>query len=101
MYLSSRSYDDTSTLSLCLPFSQVLTCAVPVYDGRPRNGRAAFMFNDSDFKRLPSWPLYHKGLISELPDEAVVSVGYTLGTYLGASGTVVSSNLQFIILLSA
>ena len=45
--------------------------------------------------------LLGNGLISELPDNAVVSVGYTLGTYEGISRPIVSSNLQFIILLSA
>jgi hypothetical protein len=74
---------------------------VPVYDGRARDGRAPFRFNETDFSRLSSWPLYRKGLVCELPDEAIVSVGYSLGTYKGASGTVVSSNLQFVILLSA
>jgi len=83
--MSSRSFDDK----------------IPVYDGRPHVDRAAFKFDDSDFKRLPTWPLYRKGLVSELPEDAVVSVGYSLGTYKGISSTVVSSNLQFIILLSA
>lgn len=73
---------------------------VPVYDGRARDDRPAFKFNDADFKRLSSWPVYRKGLVSELPLDAIVSVGYSLGTYKGASGTVVSSNLQFVILLS-
>ena len=74
---------------------------VPVYDGRARDDRPAFKFTDADFRRLASWPLYRKGLVSELPDEGIVSVGYSLGTYLGASGKVLSSNLQFVILLSA
>jgi hypothetical protein len=73
---------------------------VPIYDGRARDDRAAFKFNDSDFRRLSSWPLYRKTLISELPEDAIVSVGYSLGTYFGASGTVLSSNLQFVMLLS-
>ena len=76
------------------------TPAVPVYDGRARNGQPAFKFNDADFKRLTSWPLYRKS-ITELPIDAIVSVGYSLGTYKGNSGTVISSNLQFVILLSA
>ena len=71
------------------------------FDGRACEDRAPFSFNDSDFKCLSTWPLYHNGLISELPDNAVVSVGYTLGMYKGISRPIVSSNLQFIILLSA
>jgi hypothetical protein len=75
--------------------------AVPVYDGRARDGRPAFKFNDADFKRLSTWPVYRKGLVSELPLDAIVSVGYSLGTYFGKTGSVLSSNLQFVILLSA
>lgn len=70
-----------------------------MYDGWARNGRPPFMFTDSDFARLSSWPLYRKGS-SEVPIDAVVSVGYSLSTYRGASGLVLSSNVQFIVLLS-
>ena len=66
-----------------------------------KRGRDRISFNDSDFKCLSTWHLYCNGLISELPDNAVVLVGYTLGTYEGISRPIVSSNLQFIILLSA
>ena len=73
---------------------------VPVYDGRARGGKPAFMFTDADFKRLPTWPLYKKGS-SEIPVDSVVSVGYTLGTYKSTtSGTVLSSNIQFVIVLA-
>ena len=90
-----------------MPFSfalhvdpELYTVPVPVYDGRASDDHPAFKFNDSDFRQLSSWPLYREGQITELPDEAIVSVGYSLGTYFGASGKVLSSNLQFIILLS-
>ena len=99
-YLASRSFDDISmSIILCL-FILSWLCPVPVYDGRASDDRPAFKFNNTDFKRLSSWPLYRKGLVSELPLDATVSVGYSLGTYKGASGTVLSSNLQFVILLS-
>ena len=58
------------------------------------------MFNDFDIRRLSSWPLYRRSLTCELPDDAIVSVGYTLGTYSGATGAVLSSNIQFVILLA-
>jgi hypothetical protein len=72
---------------------------VPVYDGRARKGRRGFSFSDADFSNLSKWPLY-KGGATEVPDEAVVSVGYTLGTYRGSSGPVLSSNVMFVILLA-
>ena len=70
-----------------------------MYDGRARNGKPAFMFSEADFKSLSSWPLYHKGT-SEIPVDSVVSVGYTLGTYKGTTGPVLSSNIQFVIVLA-
>jgi hypothetical protein len=57
------------------------------------------MFNDSDFQRLSTWPLYRKGT-KEIPVDSIVSVGYTIGTYRGATGPVLSSNIRFVILLS-
>lgn len=82
-FSASRSFDDP----------------VPMYDGRARRGRPAFAFTDTDFKRLSSWPLYHKGS-SDIPLESVVSVGYSLSTYKAASGSVLSSNIQSVIVLS-
>jgi hypothetical protein len=76
------------------PFS-----TVPVYDGRATNDRLAFSFSDADFRRLSSWPLYKDGQ-EELPLESVVSVGYTLSTYLAPTGRVLSSNIQFVIMLA-
>lgn len=72
---------------------------VPVYDGRARNGRAPFMFTDSDFANLSSWPLYRKGA-TDIPADSIVSVGYSLSTYRGASGPVLSSNIHFVIIIS-
>jgi hypothetical protein len=73
--------------------------AVPIYDGRPKNGKG-FSFMDIDFQQLSGLPLYKKGR-ANLPPNSLVAVGYTLSTYLGnQSGmTILSSNIQFIILL--
>ena len=73
--------------------------SVPVYDGRATEDHAAFAFSDDDFKRLLSWPLYKKGLV-EIPGNAVVSVGYTVGTYNGKGGFNLSTNVQFVIVLA-
>ena len=70
-----------------------------MYDGRARDGRPAFKFSDADFNKLSSWPLYRKGS-SEIPADSIVSVGYTLGTYKGTSGPVLSLNIQFVIVLA-
>jgi hypothetical protein len=76
------------------------TFLVPVYDGRAGNGRAPFMFTDADFAKLSSWPLYRKGA-TDIPADSIVSVGYALSTYKGASGPVLSSNIHFVIIISA
>ena len=60
-----------------------------------------FTFTDDDFRSLASWPLYKKGN-RDLPSDAVVAVGYTLNTYTyeRTKGMVLSSNVQFVILLA-
>ncbi|KAF8811289.1 hypothetical protein BYT27DRAFT_7208705 [Phlegmacium glaucopus] len=83
LYGASRSFDDR----------------IPVYDGRARNGHAPFTFTDADFANLLSWPLYRKGA-NDIPLDSVVSVGYTLSSYKGASGPVLSSNIHFVIVIS-
>ena len=70
-----------------------------MYDGRARNGQPAFMFTDKDFANLSSRPLYRNGS-SDIPPDSVVSVGYALSSYKGASGPVLSSNIHFVIVLS-
>ena len=72
---------------------------VPVYDGHARRGHAAFMFTDADFSKLSSWPLYRNGA-ADIPADSIVSVGYALSTYKGASGPVLSSNIHFVIVIS-
>ena len=72
---------------------------VPVYDGRARSGKPAFAFSDADFNKLSTWHLYKKGTC-EIPVDSIVSVGYTLGTYKGTAGPVLSSNIQFVIVLA-
>jgi hypothetical protein len=72
---------------------------VPVYDGRATKGQKGFTFSDANFKNLSSWPIYGGGS-TEVPVDALVSVGYTLGTYRGSAGPVLSSNLIFVVLLA-
>jgi hypothetical protein len=72
---------------------------VPVYDGRARRGRPPFMFTDADFAKLQLWPLYRDGA-ADIPPDSVVSVGYTVSTYKGGSGSVLSSNVLFVIVIS-
>jgi len=72
---------------------------VAIYDGRSKMGQA-FAFTDEDFQNLSRFPLYKKGT-RDLPVNSVVAVGYTLSTYYAeCSGTtVLSSNVQFVVLL--
>jgi hypothetical protein len=72
---------------------------VPLYDGHATPDCLAFSFSDADFRRLASWPLYQDGQ-EELPLNSIVSVGYTLSTYLVPTGGVLSSNIQFVIVLA-
>lgn len=57
------------------------------------------MFTDDDFANLSSWPLYRKGAV-DIPTDSIVSVGYTLSTYKGSTGPVLSSNVHFVIIVS-
>lgn len=70
---------------------------VPVYDGRAGPGRK-FNFSDSDFASLSSWPIYRRGR-GEVDVDTVVAVGHTVGTYTGAAGRYLTTNVQFIIVL--
>ena len=70
-----------------------------MYNGRAHNGKPAFTFSNADFNKLLTWPLYKEGT-SEIPVDSIVSVGYTLGTYKGSTGLVLSSNIQFVIVLA-
>jgi len=87
------------TLLIDFYFPFVRFRSVPVYDGRATKGRKGFTFSDADFKNIASWPIYGGGP-KEVPLDAVVSIGYTLGTYRGSAGPVLSSNLIFVILLA-
>jgi hypothetical protein len=73
--------------------------SVPVYDGRANDDGKGFTFSDADFRNLSTWPLYKGGSV-ELPVDSIVSVIYMLGTYRGSSGSVLTSNLISVILLS-
>ncbi|KAF8877033.1 hypothetical protein BD779DRAFT_1475393 [Infundibulicybe gibba] len=86
VYLSSRSFEDP----------------VPIYDGRGKT-TSPFKFTGKDFDRLTTMPLYRKGH-EDLPNDAIVAVGYTLNTYIshynGGSSEHLSVNVQFVILLA-
>ena len=71
---------------------------VPIYDGRAKGGKP-FTFTDNNFRELSSWPLYRDSA-EDAPADAVLAVGYTLNTYAGKNSTVLSSNVQFVILLA-
>ena len=80
-----------SLMSLIIP-------TVPIYEGRRKYG-PGFTFSPEDFGSLSSLPLYWKG-IRDLSEQAVVAVGYTLGTWIGRNGEKnLSTNLQFLIVL--
>ncbi|KAF8075765.1 hypothetical protein FPV67DRAFT_1444597 [Lyophyllum atratum] len=73
---------------------------VPMYDGRVGLGKE-FLFRDADFKALPTWPRY-KGNKCDIPNDYLVAVGYSLGTYAASnnSGTrYLSANVQLVIVL--
>jgi len=58
------------------------------------------MFTERDFQRLKELPLYRNGK-KDLPENAVVAVGYGLNTYVSQlNGTaILSSNALFVVLL--
>ena len=68
---------------------------VPIYDGR-----SGFNFTEEEFLELATLPLYKDGT-RDLPEKAVVAVGYSVNTYTGekSGSTNLSTNVQFVILL--
>jgi len=72
---------------------------VPVYDIR----KTKFNFTAESFASLSSLPLYRGG-ISDLPQNAAVSVGYTVNTYsyiqkeAPVNSLALSLNVQFVML---
>ena len=79
--------------------------AVVIYDGRTgsRHKDRGFHFTDEDFLTLRTWPVL---TMQELPDDTAVAIGYTVNTYktqganAGIKYTNLSTNIQFVILLS-
>ena len=68
---------------------------VPIYDAR----KADFNFSEDDIAHIKDLPLYRKCL-KDLPQDAVVTVGYTAGTFIyQTSQTALALNLMFVILL--
>jgi hypothetical protein len=75
---------------LCLTILEV-----PIYDARTSN----FTFSADDFACIKDLPLYKKGY-KDIPADAVVTVGYTSGTFVyQVSQTALALNLMFVILL--
>ena len=71
--------------------------SVPVYDGRATSSRPAFSFTQEDFDALNKWPRFK----TELPEESLVAMGYTITTYISGAGKKHASiNLLFAILLA-
>jgi hypothetical protein len=58
------------------------------------------MFTEKDFQHIKELPLYRNGK-KDLPDNAVVAIGYGLNTYTSQlNGTaILSSNALFVVLL--
>ena len=68
---------------------------VPIYDAR----KARFKFSADDIARIKDLPPYKKGF-KDLPQDAVVAVGYTAGTFVYQTAqTALALNLMFVILL--
>jgi hypothetical protein len=73
--------------------------SVPVYDIR----KIKFNFTAESFASLSSLPLYRGG-ISDLPQNAAVTVGYTVNTYsyiqkeAPSNSLALSLNIQFVML---
>jgi hypothetical protein len=73
--------------------------AVPIYDGRSKQG-PGFMFTEKEFQHIKDLPLYRNGK-KDLPENAVVAVGYGLNTYVSQlnGSAILSSNALFVVLL--
>ncbi|GLB38109.1 hypothetical protein LshimejAT787_0411600 [Lyophyllum shimeji] len=78
--------------------------AVPIFDGRAKHGMRVFMFTDMDFKSLAAinGRRRFRNNTTEIPDDSVVAIGYSVGTY-GSRGLTstkyLSSNVHFVIVL--
>jgi len=80
------------------PTSREFEEKIPIYNGRTKGGKP-FTFTEDNFRELSSWPLYCDGA-EDVPTDGILAVGYTLNTYAGKNSTVLSSNVQFVILLA-
>ncbi|KAL0577043.1 hypothetical protein V5O48_004947 [Marasmius crinis-equi] len=75
---------------------------IPVFDGRSssRNGKAGFLFAPEDWQDLDSLPRFPDG--EELPEDALVTVGFTVSSFGPLSGMTfkgVNLHVLFIIVL--
>jgi hypothetical protein len=80
-------------------FGKLKPVPVPVHTHDTLSWVYLYPCHALDFQHLSMWLLYRKGT-REIPVDSIVSVGYTIGTYRGAMGLVLSSNIHFVILLS-
>ncbi|KAF8882600.1 hypothetical protein BD779DRAFT_1674939 [Infundibulicybe gibba] len=82
------------------PTSRRFDEKVLIYDGRAKTARP-FTFTPDDFSKLATWPIYKEGH-ADLPQNSLVTVGYTLNLYSWPSGSdnsQLSTNVHFVILL--
>lgn len=68
---------------------------VPIYDVR---GSADFMFTSRNMEELAHLPLYEGGT-SDVPADALVTVGYAVNEYSANQGATASLNVLFVILI--
>jgi hypothetical protein len=74
-------------------------CLVPIYDAT----NCSFKFKGSDLAKIRSLPLFRKGA-HDLPPYAVVTVGYTVTSFVtsnsASANTALLFNILFAILLA-
>jgi hypothetical protein len=86
-------------LIFCVKHIQFDFFIVPIYDVR----KIKFNFTAESFASIASLPLYRGG-ISDLPQNAAVTVGYTINTYsyiqkeAPFNSLALSLNIQFVML---
>ena len=76
-----------------LMFSLTLSVLVPIYDAHSRS----FMFTKEDFVGLPSFPRFKKPgdpKLADLPPNALVTVFFTMNTYLSTRAPPTPSSIK-------
>ena len=78
--------------------------SVPIYDGRPSSTRP-FRFAKKDFDVLQDWPQYINKFNRrrDVPKDAVVTLGYTVGMYESTTSEVykdyLTTNILFVMVI--